>query len=228
MKVLISAGPTREAIDPVRFISNRSSGKMGYALARAAKFAGHEVLLVSSPTELPAPHGIKIVKVETAAEMGGAMKKFAKFADIIIMAAAVADYRPLKSFTSKQKIKKNKETLIIKFVKTEDILASLGRTKKKNQILVGFAAETEDLIENAEKKLLSKNLDWIIANDVSRKDIAFESDDNEVVMLSKNGRKIKLPKSSKLKIAKKIIKIICNDNSKAAQPQPKSSGILKL
>ena len=213
MKVLISAGPTREPIDPVRFVTNRSSGKMGYALAIAAKSACHDVCLVSGPVNLPPPEGIDLIKVETAEEMAKMMKRYAKFADLIIMSAAVADYRPKKAFTSKQKIKKNQRSLSIEFERTEDILASLGKSKRKGQILAGFAAETEKLIYNAKKKLIAKNLDWIIANDVSRKDIAFESENNEVVMLSRNGKKVKIPKNSKLKIASQIIKIICEDTS---------------
>ena len=212
MKVLISAGPTREPIDPVRFISNRSSGKMGYALADAAKSEGYDVYLVSGPVALQPPNGVNLKKIETAAEMAREMKRFAKFADIIIMAAAVADYRPKK--VSPKKIKKNKQKLSVELEKTEDILASLGKTKTKKQILVGFAAETENLIKNAKKKLTEKNLDWIIANNVARKDIAFDSEQNEVIMLSRNGTKLKIAKDSKKNIAVKIIKIICGHAQK--------------
>ncbi|HOK04411.1 MAG TPA: bifunctional phosphopantothenoylcysteine decarboxylase/phosphopantothenate--cysteine ligase CoaBC [Victivallales bacterium] len=206
MKVLISAGPTREKIDPIRFISNRSSGKMGYALAEAALKAGNEVILVSGVVNIPPPDGVKLICIESAKEMSRQMKKYAKIADIIIMAAAVADYRP--KHISKQKIKKGADKLIIELEKTEDILSSLAKTKRKEQILVGFAAETQNLIQNAKKKLLAKNLDFIIANDVSRNDIAFDNDYNEVFILSKNGHSIKIPRKSKKEIAQKIIKII--------------------
>jgi len=206
MKVLISAGPTREKIDPVRFISNRSSGKMGYALAEAASKAGNEVILVSGPVNIIPPSGVKLIRVESAKEMYQQMMKYAKIANIIIMAAAVADYRP--KYISKQKIKKKEDNLIIELEKTEDILCSLAEEKKKNQILVGFAAETQNLIHNAKKKLLAKNLDFIVANDVSRNDIAFDNDYNEVIILSKNGNSIKIPRANKKKIAQKIIEII--------------------
>ncbi len=210
MKVLISAGATRERIDPVRFISNRSSGKMGYALAEAALAAGHDVFLVSGPASISPPDGVTLTRVETAAEMFCEIRKLASKADLIIMAAAVADYKPIKSSVSNQKIKKDSSRIVITLEKTRDILAEIGKKKSKTQIIVGFAAETEKLLANAKKKLQEKNLDWIIANDVSQKDIGFDSDFNAVVMLSRDGKKINLLKDSKKKLAVKIFKIISN------------------
>ncbi len=207
MKFLVSAGPTRERLDPVRFISNRSSGKMGYAVAEAAIAAGHHVTLVSGPVCISPPAKAVLVKVESAAEMFREMRRLAKIADVIVMAAAVADYRPARESVSRTKMKKKSDTLTITLEKTEDILASLGRSKRKGQLLIGFAAETENLVRNAKKKLNAKNLDWIVANDVSRKDIGFDSDRNEAVMMSRDGRRISLSKSPKREIADKIIRI---------------------
>ncbi len=209
MNILISAGPTREKIDPVRFISNRSSGKMGYAIAEAAVKKGHKVTLVSGPVNISAPRHVKMIKTESARDMVREIRKIAPKADLIIMAAAVSDYTPVKSSIKNRKIKKNSKNMTVTLKATEDILASLGRNKRANQILVGFAAETEDLLKNAAGKLEKKNLDWIIANDVSQKGIGFDSDYNEVVMISKDGLEIKIPKESKKNIAKKIIGIVC-------------------
>lgn len=206
MKILISAGPTREKIDPVRFISNYSSGKMGYSLAEAASEKGHAVTLISGPVALIPPESVKTVQVESAAEMACEIRRFAKSVDLIIMAAAVADYAPA-SF-AKDKIKKNRASLSIRLKKTEDILAALGKNKKKGQILVGFAAETSDLIRNAESKLERKNLDWIVANEVGKKDRGFSSDNNAATLISRDGRKIKLPLQSKTSLAKKILGLI--------------------
>ncbi len=206
MKLLISAGPTLEKIDPVRFISNRSSGKMGYALAEAAAKIGHEVFLVSGPVSLPAPAGVETVRVESATEMSSEIKSRFHDADVTIMAAAVADYRPVA--VAEGKIKKTAGNLLLELERTEDILASLGSMKKPGQILVGFAAETSDLIKNAKDKLSRKNLDWIVANDVGRSDRGFASDSNAVTILSQSGQKIELPLSGKREIAAKIISII--------------------
>ena len=203
--VLITAGPTRERIDPVRFISNRSSGKMGYALAEAAQKKGFNVTLISGPVNIPDPENIQVVRIDSAEEMACEVRKYAEHSDLIIMAAAVADYRPTSP--SPLKIKKNDVSLTIKLERTADILAELGRMKK-DQILAGFAAETDRLIENARKKLISKNLDWIIANDVSRNDAGFHSENNEVTMISKNGINVNLPLKSKQLIAAEIIKIL--------------------
>ena len=207
MKVLITAGPTREKIDPVRFISNFSSGKMGYALAEAASKEGHKVTLVSGPVSLVPPKFVKTVQVESAAEMACEIRRFAKSADLIIMVAAVADYTPVNF--AKDKIKKKQSIFSIKLKKTEDILATLGKNKKKGQILVGFAAETSDLIKNAESKLEKKNLDWIVANKVGKKDRGFTSDNNAATLLSKDGKRLSFPLQSKTSLAKKILKVVC-------------------
>lgn len=203
---LITAGPTVEPIDPVRYLSNRSSGKMGYALARAALKAGHSVTLVSGPTNLIPPEDADVIAVETAREMQKAAMSFAKKADIIIKTAAVADFRPVK--TAKHKIKKHDATLLIRLVPNPDILKKLGRSKRKNQILVGFAAETRDLIKNSLKKIREKNLDWIVVNDVSRKDIGFGSNNNAATLIDRDGKKTKLPKQSKDRLAESLIRVI--------------------
>lgn len=206
MKIVISAGPTREKIDAVRFISNYSTGKMGYALAAAAVKAGHEVILVSGPVNLSAPDQVKIVNVSSAAEMAQAMYDAAIASDIIIMAAAVADYRPARPFTNK--MKKSPGNLFLELERTEDILQTLGENKQPHQLLVGFAAETEDLLANAADKLKRKKLDWIVANDVSRSDSGFGSDNNAVTLLSRDGRRIDLPLAEKSEIARKILEYI--------------------
>lgn len=197
--ILISAGPTREKYDAVRFWSNRSSGKMGYALASAAAARGWQVTLVSGPVALTAPAGVEVVRVESAAEMAEAVKSRAPAMDAVIMAAAVADYRPVKTFAGK--MKKMPGKLVVEFERTEDILASLGRVKRPGQILVGFAAETDDLLANAAGKLERKNLDWIVANDIGAADRGFAVDTNAVTLLSSTGTRIDLPLASKAEIA---------------------------
>jgi phosphopantothenoylcysteine decarboxylase/phosphopantothenate--cysteine ligase len=206
MKILISAGPTREKIDAVRFLSNRSSGKMGYALARAARQAGLETTLVSGPVSLSVPEGVRLISVESAAEMAEAIHAEAGNADIVIMAAAVADYRPVKTVANK--MKKQSGNLVLELERTEDILKSLGQKKKAGQILVGFAAETDDVIAYAKSKLDKKNLDWIVANDVSRADRGFASDQNAVTMISRNGKQIDIPLADKDEVACKILEVI--------------------
>lgn len=202
-KILITAGPTREPIDPVRFLSNRSSGKMGYALAQAALSLSHQVTLISGPVSIPPPKKARMIYVETAAEMFQKTISSAQKADLIIMCAAVADYRP--SQVAKRKIKKTKKSLILKLNKTKDILAELGRTKSPRQILVGFAAETSHLLRNATRKLYSKNLDFIVANPVGGKGSAFDSDLNQATLLSKTGTIISFPRISKISLAKKLL-----------------------
>ena len=211
LNTVITAGPTREKIDPVRFISNRSSGKMGYALAKAAEKAGHNVTLISGPVNLSPPDGVTVINIESANDMMCEIRKVANSADIIIMAAAVADYRPVAPSASK--IKKSDGEMILKLERTTDILSEFRNNPesfdlKKNLILTGFAAETENVLKNAKQKLEKKHLDWIIANDVSRTDAGFQSDDNEVVMISKNGKTAKIPLQSKEKIAEVIIHTI--------------------
>ena len=200
MKILVTAGPTREYIDPVRFLTNRSSGKMGYALAAAAVKRGWETLLVTGPTALPLPDGAAVIGVETALQMAANVKHNAPGCDAVIMAAAVADYRPVEIL--KHKLKKTPGDLTLRLERTEDILASLGEMKRPGQILVGFAAETDDLLENARKKLESKNLDWIAANKVCD---GFASDTDKVTLLGRNGEVVKLPLAPKPEVAELIL-----------------------
>ena len=204
MKIVISAGPTRERIDAVRFLSNRSSGKMGFALAGAAAEAGFDTVLVAGPVHLETPAGVRRIDVESAAEMATAVKREAADADIVIMAAAVADYRPKQQLFGK--MKKKDGDLTLELERTEDILKSLGETKRPGQILIGFAAETENLEQYALDKLKRKNLDWIAANDVSRSDIGFGSDANAVTLYGRSGEKIALPIASKAEIAAALLK----------------------
>ena len=204
-KIVVSAGPTREALDPVRCLTNRSSGKMGYAIASVAAQAGHDVVLVSGPVCLPPPAGCRVIGVETTAEMAAAVKaEFAK-ADLLIMSAAPADYRPAK--VSAAKIKKTGAALTVKLEPTEDILGTIAKQKKAAQKVVGFAAETERVAEFAKAKLEKKRLDWIVANDVSRQDIGFDSDQNEVEVHSTSGATIGLPKMDKLRLAGRLLEL---------------------
>ncbi len=202
--VLVTAGGTREAIDPVRYIGNRSSGKMGYAIAAEAVRRGARTILVSGPVALAAPAGAEVSKIETAREMKELSERFFPQADITIMAAAVADYRvenpaPLK-------IKKEQEALLVHLVKNPDILAGLGKIKKEGQVLVGFAAETHDLLAFARQKLVKKNLDMIVANDVGRKDAGFNVDTNAANLISKDGKIEEIPLMSKSEMAKVILR----------------------
>ena len=207
MKLLISAGPTREAIDPVRFITNHSSGKMGYALAAAAIENGWEVTLVSGPVTLDPPEGLaEFVPVISAAEMAEAVKSRFPRMDGAILCAAVADYRPI-SF-SNSKIKKTDDDLVLHLERTEDILLALGRMKRADQLLTGFAAETDDLAENALKKLRKKNLDWIAANLVGVPGKGFQADQNEITLYGMNGEVIPLPLTDKKVLAKQMISAI--------------------
>jgi len=201
---LVTAGPTREPIDPVRFLSNRSSGKMGYALAGEALRRGARVILVSGPTSLYPPLGVELRPVETAAEMAREVKKNLVRADIVIMAAAVADFRP--SELSGQKIKKKEAPSALGLAPTEDILVSLSRTAgRTKKIIVGFAAETADVAANASKKLREKKLDLIVANDVSREGIGFDSDFNRVTILDRKGVAVESPTASKREISRLIM-----------------------
>lgn len=202
-KVLISAGPTWEPIDPVRYISNPSTGKMGYALAEEANKRGAEVVLVSGPSYLQIPKGIRIKKVKTAEEMREAILTEFLDCDLMISSAAVSDFKPKKILHKKEK--KKEADLNIELVQTPDILAELGQKKKPSQILVGFAAETHDLTSEALRKLKTKNLDMICANDISKADVGFASDQNEMTLFLASGEKIELPLSSKAKIAKGIL-----------------------
>ncbi len=204
-RVLVTAGPTREPLDPVRYLSNRSSGKMGYALAEAAKLRGADVTLVSGPTALSAPGGIERVRVETAAEMADAVLSRSASADIIFAAAAVSDYRPA---VAEQKLKKTGNEASLTLTQTPDILAELGRRKPAGQTLVGFAAETEHLLDHARRKLGAKNLDWIVANDVTQAGAGFDGDTNIVTLLGASGQEIALPLLTKREVAERVLDAI--------------------
>lgn len=205
-RVLVTAAGTREPIDPVRYIGNHSSGKMGYALAEAAAARGAEVILVSGPSSLACPAGITVTKVETAAQMREAV--LAKFdtVDVVIKAAAVADYRP--ETAADQKIKKTGNTLTLSMVKNPDILRELGE-RKKHQLLIGFAAETQELLSHAQEKLIKKNLDMIVANDVTLPGAGFNTDTNIVRVIHKNGQIEELPQLTKRQVAEILIDKIC-------------------
>ncbi|MCF8142598.1 MAG: bifunctional phosphopantothenoylcysteine decarboxylase/phosphopantothenate--cysteine ligase CoaBC [Deltaproteobacteria bacterium] len=203
-RILVSAGPTVEPIDPVRYITNRSSGKMGYALARAAARRGAEVILVSGPTTLKAPSGVTFCPVKTAEEMHRSVFENREACDIVIKAAAVSDYRPREC--AAQKIKKGAASVSLELISNPDILACLGDTKTASPcILVGFAAETENLLANAEKKLKAKNLDMIVANDVSSIDAGFETDTNRVKFIYRDGRVEDAPLMTKDEVADQVL-----------------------
>ncbi len=203
LTVLVTAGPTREEIDPVRYISNHSSGKMGYALAKIARRRGADVILVSGPVAIPPPDGIETVAVTTAEEMREAVLARAAECDLVIKAAAVADYRPVER--SDRKVKKKSTEMTILLGKNPDILAELGRIKPAGQILVGFAAETESLHENAVAKLTAKNLDMIVANDVSQEGAGFNADTNIVTIIRRDGSYEALPQLPKEQLAGEIL-----------------------
>jgi phosphopantothenoylcysteine decarboxylase/phosphopantothenate--cysteine ligase len=204
VRILVTAGPTAEPIDPVRYITNRSTGKMGYALARAAVHRGASVILVSGPTSLRPPFGITFSAVKTAEEMRQAVFDNRPNCDVIIKAAAVSDYRPREE--AGQKIKKAMDSMSLDLVKSPDILQELGDTKEASScLLVGFAAETQDLVTNAEEKLRAKNLDMIVANDVSRDDAGFESDTNRVKMIYRDGRMEDSPLMTKYEVADLVL-----------------------
>ncbi|MGY6560763.1 MAG: bifunctional phosphopantothenoylcysteine decarboxylase/phosphopantothenate--cysteine ligase CoaBC [Luteibaculaceae bacterium] len=207
-QVLVTAGPTHEAIDPVRFIGNRSSGKMGFALAEAAINFGAKVTLIAGPNHLKVPQEVaQYIPVTSAAEMHKACKEHAHFADLIIMAAAVADYTPENP--SAHKIKKQENALDLKLTKTQDILADLGANKKANQVLVGFALETNNEHENALGKLERKKLDAIVLNSLNDKGAGFEHDTNTGILIFKNGTEVVLPLDKKSVVADKILTELC-------------------
>jgi len=202
-RLLITAGPTHEPIDPVRFITNRSSGKMGFALARMARRRGADVTLISGPTHLPVPSGnVRFVPVRTASEMRGAVLEHSKGCSAIIKAAAVSDYRPKSA--SSQKLKKMAASASLELERTPDIIGEIG-SAKGDRVLVGFAAETEDLIANARKKLKEKHLDLMVANDVSRSDSGFETETNRVVLIDSTGKAESLPLMSKDDVANIVL-----------------------
>jgi phosphopantothenoylcysteine decarboxylase/phosphopantothenate--cysteine ligase len=201
-KVLVTAGPTRENLDPVRYLTNRSSGKMGYAVAEAAAQRGAHVILVSGPTSLEAPAGVERIDVQSADEMHRAVLGKVADCSIAIFAAAVADYRPTES--NGQKIKRNKESTTISLEPTPDILASVARNKGE-RFIVGFAAETDHVAENARQKLAAKNADLIVANDVTAEGAGFDHDTNIVTLFSRDGRDLALPRMSKSEVAQRIL-----------------------
>jgi len=201
-KILITAGPTEEPIDPVRFVTNRSSGKMGFALAHAARRRGAEVTLISGPTALPAPQKVNYISVRSAAEMREAVLNNLNNASILLMAAAVSDYRPKKA--APEKIKKSKSETVLELERNPDILAEAGQ-RKGQRIIVGFAAETENLLQNARQKLKEKNLDLIVANDITLPGAGFEVDTNIVKLLDPSGKVEELPLMTKEELADRIL-----------------------
>jgi phosphopantothenoylcysteine decarboxylase/phosphopantothenate--cysteine ligase len=206
---LITAGPTREAIDPVRYISNRSSGKMGYAIAQAALDAGHEVILISGPVNLEPPRNTKFISVSTSDEMFKAVHQHADSSDICALCAAVADYKPAE--VSPVKIKKCAAQVSLHLIPTRDILQSLGQRQNRKFLLVGFAAETDHLAANATKKLREKNCDIIVANDAH---IGMETDENELVILFRDGETKVISRAPKTFLARELVKIFANSQQK--------------
>lgn len=204
LKVLVTAGGTVERIDPVRYITNDSSGKMGYAIAEAAREMGAEVTLISANVSLDPPSGVELVPVISAQDMYDAVMARMEQSNIVVKAAAVADYRPVEK--AAQKIKKKEETYTLTLVKTEDILAEIGQ-RKTDQFVIGFAAETENLEEHALKKIKAKNCDLIAANDVSRKDVGFGSDHNEIHVYDADGLVETIPLMSKLDVARRLLRL---------------------
>lgn len=207
-RILVTAGPTREKIDSVRFISNYSTGSFGYEIAKAAKRLGLEVIVISGPTALKAPRGVKFIGVESAREMFGAVLKNVKRCDYVIMAAAVCDWRP--AGVSANKIKKHHGLTALKLIKNPDILKRLGKHKKA--ILVGFALETEDLEENARKKLHEKNLDIIVANRLKAGRSPFGKDKTDVLIIDRAGRLTKVQNKSKAELANIIVDKVLSCN----------------
>jgi len=204
--VLVTAGPTRERIDPVRFISNRSSGKMGFAVAQAAHEAGATVVLVAGPVSLPTPAGVARVDVESAADMLAAVLRELPGTDVFISTAAVADYRPARA--AGQKIKKTTDTLELAMERTADVLATVA-ARSDRPFVVGFAAETEAVEQNARTKLMKKNLDMIAANEVGH-DKAFDCEDNQLIVLSRGARH-ELARAGKLALARGLIALIAQE-----------------
>jgi len=201
---LVTAGPTREKIDPVRYLTNRSSGRMGYAIAEAALRRGARVLLVSGPTAIAAPGAAELTRVETADEMRAAVLQLLPESTIVVKTAAVADFRPKVAAVQKIKRKNNdKAGMTLELEPTTDILAEVAR-QKTSQIVVGFAAETENVLENARKKLASKSLDAIVVNDVSREGVGFDSDRNAVTIISRHDV-VEVPETSKWEVAHRVL-----------------------
>jgi phosphopantothenoylcysteine synthetase/decarboxylase len=207
---LITAGPTREPIDPVRYISNRSSGKMGYAIAEAALDVGHDVILISGPVNLDPPRHTKFISVSTSDEMFEAVHRYADESDVCVLCAAVADYKPAQ--VSPVKIKKSAAQFSLELIPTRDILDSLGRRQNRKFLLVGFAAETDHLDANAAKKLRGKHCDIIVANDAR---IGMESDENELLVLFRDGEIRTFSRAAKKILARELVKIFQNLQQKS-------------
>jgi phosphopantothenoylcysteine synthetase/decarboxylase len=205
LRFLVTAGPTREAIDPVRFLSNRSSGRMGFAVAQAAAEVGHRVVLVAGPVSLPTPVGVDRRNVTSADDMFSAVEALAGEADVAALTAAVADYKPVE--VAPQKIRKDRDRLELTFERTRDILGSMRTLLNFRGVLAGFAAETENVLANARDKLERKGCDLIVANDVSRGGIGFDAHDNEVTLIFPGGRIRELPRMSKLEIARELVRV---------------------
>jgi phosphopantothenoylcysteine synthetase/decarboxylase len=203
IRCLVTAGPTREHLDPVRFLSNPSSGKMGYALAAAAAAAGWRVELVNGPVALPPPSNVTVTRVTSAAEMFAAVDKLFDACDVLIMTAAVSDFRPKE--TSPQKVKKGDAALVVEFEPTTDIVKTMAARKRPGQLVVGFAAETQDVENYARRKLKEKNLDFIVANLVGQPGAGFESDDNTVVLLGRDGSRTPFGPAPKTDLARQLI-----------------------
>ena len=204
-KILVTAGPTREALDPVRFITNHSTGTMGYALAAAALRHGGTVTLISGPTNLDSPRGVECINVSSADEMAKAVMEH-RVSDLVFMAAAVADYTP--AHYSESKIKKRDADLSIPLTRTTDILAELGKSKQDGQVLIGFALETDNALENAHRKLQAKNLDWIVLNNPTEQGAGFGTTTNKVTLIRADGHTESLPLMSKAKVAESILDMI--------------------
>jgi len=213
-RVLVTAGPTQESLDPARYLTNPSTGKMGFAIARALKRRSADVTLVTGPTAVSMPEGVKCVKVKTAEQMALEVNTCFEDMDIIIKSAAVADYRPKE--VSSEKIKKEGSGIVLDLEKTSDILSELGK-KKGKRILVGFAAETENLLANATEKLKKKNLDMIVANDVSRSDVGFGAEDNQVTLILRDGTSESLPKMGKDEVADVLLNRILSLKSSGGE-----------
>jgi phosphopantothenoylcysteine decarboxylase / phosphopantothenate---cysteine ligase len=205
-RILITVGATREEIDPVRFISNRSSGRMGFALAEAALKRGAEVTVVRGVTTVEAPSGVRVIRALSAEEMFKTVASEAGNATVFIGAAAIADYRP--SERAGEKIKKSEETLTLTLERTPDVLAQVAASRSKGVLVIGFAAETENVVDNARQKLATKHLDAIVANDVTRSDAGFDTTTNAVTIITKNGAPLELPVMSKLEAANRVLDVI--------------------
>jgi phosphopantothenoylcysteine decarboxylase / phosphopantothenate---cysteine ligase len=210
VKFVITAGPTREPIDPVRFLSNRSSGKMGYAVAAAAIEANHEVFLISGPVNLAPPAGARLVSVITSDDMYASVHEAVRDCDVLVMCAAVSDYKPAR--VAKQKIKKRDENISLDLVPARDILKSLPRSR--NFFVVGFAADSSDVEGHARAKLATKNCDMMVANDLSDPNIGMESDENAVTIFWRGGESEKISRASKKIIGRALVKKICANAKK--------------